>query len=112
MENGTVKPNSIKNILTLFAYEALGTAILVFTWNFDGIYMAFGVMLAATLCGGITGGHFNPAVTVAVFIAEFNFKENLKPFIILIMAQLTGALFGVLLFYIAAHDFTVIGEEK
>jgi len=107
MEDSTIKPENVKNIIALFLYEALGTAILVFTWNFDGHFMAFGVMLAATLCGAITGGHFNPAVSLAVLIANFKFKDNLKGFIILVMAQLIGALFGILMFFTVAHDIKV-----
>jgi glycerol uptake facilitator-like aquaporin len=57
-------------------------AILLVAINFSGgnpTVIAMGILTAAVLSGRLTGAHFNPAVTVAVLIADKNskFKSNL-----------------------------------
>jgi len=66
------------NKLLVCFYEALGTAglIIAINWsatsknplnaNVIGMY----IMTAALCWGGVSGGHFNGAITVAVFIKE------------------------------------------
>lgn len=87
MEDGTIEPTSTVNILALMFFEALGSCILVFGWNFIGPQpnapplaiphgqVGMALFVAATLCGGFSGGHFNPAVTLAIYIRDFR-KTN------------------------------------
>ena len=73
---------TVKELATIGVLEALGTVILLVAINFSGgnpTVIAMGVLTAAVLSGRLTGAHFNPAVTVAVLIADKNskFKSNL-----------------------------------
>lgn len=54
-------------------------------------------MTAALCWGGITGGHFNAAITIAVLIKEArkNRLENYIFFVMIIISQIIGAIFGV-----------------
>ena len=73
---------SIKELAVIGVLEALGTAILLVAINFsDGnaAKVVMGILTGAVLSGRLTGAHFNPAVTIAVLIADKNskFKSNL-----------------------------------
>ena len=64
------------NKFFVFLSELLGTAMLLISINWastsDSIPQAVGltVMVMAQIFGPISGGHFNPAVTIAVLIKE------------------------------------------
>ena len=54
-------------------YEALGTAILLCIYNMTGGKsegLGIGLFIGVAVLGPVSGGHFNPAVTLAVFIKE------------------------------------------
>lgn len=65
-----------QNKLTVFAYEALGTAFLLYSINmsFGYEFGQFGIaftLFAVILIGGpITGAHYNPAVTLGVYVSN------------------------------------------
>ena len=86
--------------VTLFIYEFLGTAFLLLAiiasvGNALGIaFMLFALLLVG---GPISGGHYNPAVTIGVFCNEKNKKEIVGRFILILLAQFTGAFFGVVM---------------
>ena len=101
------------------AAEALGTFWLVFGGcgsavlaagfpelgiGFHGVALAFGltVMTMAYAVGGISGGHFNPAVSVGLAIAGRFETSRLIPYVI---AQLVGAI-------LAASALDVIASGK
>jgi len=55
------------------------------------------VMIAALCWGGITGGHFNAAITIAVLIKEAR-KSRLENYIffgMIIISQIIGAVLGL-----------------
>lgn len=93
--------------------EALGTFWLVFGGcgtaifagefvGFTGVALAFGltVLTGAYAFGPISGGHFNPAVTVGLIAAK---RFDVKDFAGYAIAQVVGAtLAGALLFAIAS----------
>jgi len=68
----------------------------VFTFGIFGIGMSlFGSIL---LFGNITGGNYNPAVTLGVFIANFkDMGRNIIPMLISTTAQFVGAFCGIML---------------
>lgn len=74
--------------------EFLGTLFLVFIILATGNYLAIGAALAvAVLLGGaISGGCFNPAVTLAVFAAGKMAASDIVPYIV---AQIAGAMVAV-----------------
>ncbi len=98
------------------AAEALGTFWLVFGGcgsavlaagfpelgiGFHGVALAFGltVMTMAYAVGGISGGHFNPAVSVGLAIAGRFETSRLIPYVI---AQLVGAILAASALYVIA----------
>ena len=80
-----------------YIVEFLGTLFLVFVIFATGNYLAIGAALAvAVLLGGaISGGAFNPAVTIALMYAGKLSRADLIPYIV---AQIAGALAGFELF--------------
>lgn len=78
-----------------YAVEAIGTFFLVLAATLGG-GVAAGFMLAAMIFAGghISGGHYNPAVSLAVFIRGRLSQADLIPYI---GAQLVGGLAAGLL---------------
>ena len=76
-----------------------------------GVSFAFGltVLTMAYAVGGISGGHFNPAVSVGLLVAgRFEAKE-LVPYIV---AQVIGAIAAAIVLYLVVSgksDFTSVG---
>ena len=71
--------------------ECIGTFFLVLTISFTGNPIAIGGILAAMIYMGgyISGAHYNPAVTLAVFIRRaISLKESLG----YLLAQIIGSL--------------------
>jgi aquaporin Z len=86
------------------AFPALGI-------GFAGVALAFGltVLTMAFAVGGISGGHFNPAVTVGVTVAGRFPASNVVPYIIV---QVIGAVAAAALLYLIASgkaDFQLGG---
>jgi aquaporin Z len=80
-----------------YIVEFLGTLFLVFIIFATGNYLAIGAALAvATLIGGsISGGSFNPAVTLALFASGKLVSSEIIPYIV---AEIAGGLAAFLLF--------------
>lgn len=79
-----------------YLVEFLGTMFLVFVIFATGNWLAIGSALAiAVLLGGsISGGAFNPAVTISLYAAGKLSKADVMPYIIV---QTLG---GLLAFYV------------
>jgi aquaporin Z len=69
--------------------------------GFVGVALAFGltVLTMAYALGHISGGHFNPAVTIGLFAGGRTPAGELLPYI---LAQLAGAILAALLLYLIA----------
>lgn len=86
------------------AYPELGIGLL-------GVALAFGltVLTGAYAFGGISGGHFNPAVSIGLAVAGRFPARDLVPYIIV---QLVGAIVAAAVLYLVVSgksDFTDIG---
>ncbi len=77
-----------------YLVEFLGTLFLMFVILATGNYLAIGAALAvAVLLGGaISGGAFNPAVSIAMMYSGKMSRSDLVPHIV---AQVAGALVAV-----------------
>lgn len=98
--------------------EALGTFWLVFGGcgsavlaagipevgiGFVGVSLAFGltVLTMAYAVGGISGGHFNPAVSLGLAISGRFAYKDLVPYW---LAQLVGGILGAAILFVIASD--------
>jgi aquaporin Z len=82
-----------------YIVEFLGTMFLVFVIFATGNWLAIGAALAiAVLLGGpISGGSFNPAVTISLYSAGKLSQSDVMPYIIV---EILG---GVAAFYAYNH---------
>jgi aquaporin Z len=80
-----------------YLVEFLGTLFLVFVIFATGNYVAIGAALAVAvmLGGAISGGAFNPAVSIALMYSGKLARSDLIPYIV---AEIAGALVGFELF--------------
>lgn len=75
-------------------YEFFGMVIFLVGINCSqnaASVAALGLFLAATLTGRLSGGHFNMAITFAVYMVEGKYRENLKIALSVILIDLLGA---------------------
>lgn len=97
-------------------FGGCGSAVLAAAYpelgiGFAGVALAFGltVLTMAYAVGGISGGHFNPAVTVGLFAAGKFDARDLVPYVV---AQLVGAVAAALALYLVVSgkaDFVSVG---
>ncbi|MEO9336400.1 aquaporin Z [Mesorhizobium sp. SB112] len=97
-------------------FGGCGSAVLAAAFpevgiGFLGVAFAFGltVLTMAYAVGGISGGHFNPAVSIGLAVAHRFPAKELLPYII---AQLIGAVFASAILYLIVAgkaDFTTVG---
>ncbi len=76
-----------------------------------GVSLAFGltVLTMAYAVGGISGGHFNPAVSLGLAVAG---KFEWKDFVPYVIAQVVGGALGALVLFVIVSgkgDFTSVG---
>lgn len=93
--------------LTVAALEAFGTALFVYGILINGAEsagVAFALFASVIFLGGITGGHFNPAVTLAVYITQGEYFTNLFFMILIIAGQILGGLLGVGMAFLSLYD--------
>src|ERR1700750_1602368 len=87
-------------------FGGCGSAVLAAAFpdlgiGFVGVAMAFGltVLTMAYTVGGISGGHFNPAVTIGLSAAGRFPVSGIIPYII---SQLVGAIVAAAVLYLIA----------
>lgn len=106
--------------LAVTLYEIIGTAYWIFAANWGSLYAlssskdyltfrpeAIGIMLFTGVftLGPICGAHFNPVVSIAVFLNDHvEKKKNVGVLIQIILSQLVGAIIGALLVASAAQS--------
>lgn len=99
--------------------EAIGSFLLVFVGVAVAIFatgsgitspLAFGLALAAAMVafGYISGGHFNPAITLGSAVAGRTAWKYVLPYIV---AQLVGALAGVAILWVAINGHSQFGAQ-
>lgn len=106
MEPGLPSMKLTSNFLLALSYEFWGTAFAVCAFNFgdfgadQNIARAFSYLIAWYFAVTISGAHFNPAISLAVFIHERKARDHIKFFIAVIIVQMVGAYVGILITYL------------
>lgn len=79
---------SLKDKIIICFYEFLGTAMLLLGYNFtnDGAAVAFSLFVGIIIANKISGGMFNPAVSIAVYVSSGKIKTQISLFIMTIIA--------------------------
>jgi hypothetical protein len=91
-------PGGHQNKALVASYELIGTAIFIYmiiVSTGDAIAVPLALFAMIIIFGGITGGHFNPAVTLGVYIKEGKWKENAAFASLIVTSQLVGSLLGM-----------------
>lgn len=94
----------IAEVLGTFTLVLFGTMTAVLTGgNTIATALAFGLALVAMIyaVGGVSGGHFNPAVSLAQLIRK---EVGAKDFLLYVVSQLVGALVASLLLMVFLGD--------
>lgn len=94
----------IAEVLGTFTLVLFGTMTAVLTGgNTIATALAFGLALVAMIyaVGGVSGGHFNPAVSLAQLIRK---EVDVKDFLLYVVSQLVGALVASLLLMVFLGD--------
>ena len=93
----------------MLVYECLGTATLmaaVLLSAGDAVVVVMTLWAILMICGGITGGHFNPAVTTGVYVWRGKFKEDLRLYLMIMVWQFVGAAIGCVFSWLLIGTFT------
>jgi aquaporin Z len=108
MLEATVRKKLIAEFLGTFwlVFGGCGSAVIAAGFpalgiGFVGVALAFGltVLTMAYAVGGISGGHFNPAVSVGLTVAGKFPASNLIPYIVV---QVVGAIAAAAVLYLVA----------
>ena len=85
--------------------EFLGTALFLFGIIQTCIPITIPISLLASVViwGDITGGHFNPAVTIGVFTQLGDYGKNFLFMIMIIVSQILGGFFAMFLAFLGSY---------
>ena len=94
MEQGLIKKPKLRSYLFMALFEYFGMVIFLVGINCSGndaSVVALGLFVAATLTGRLSGGHFNMAITCAVYVMEGKWRKNLPIALAVTAVDLLGA---------------------
>lgn len=90
-------------------YEFIGSAIVTWAFNIgakDNSTRAVAYFIGYLFAVNVSGAHFNPATSLAVYLTEKDSKDkNLRYLIAVMVMQLAGCFFGVLIGFILLKDY-------
>ena len=92
-------PGASQHKLTVCMYEFLASAFLLYVILLGGsaVGVTFVVFVLILATSPVSGGHFNPAITIAVYIAQKEYKRNFALMILIFLFQIAGGLAGTAL---------------
>jgi glycerol uptake facilitator-like aquaporin len=108
METGKSDLADKKEVAKGLFYEFCGTCLVVYAFNLTGynyLPRAWAYFIGYMIAVNVSGAHFNPATSLAVYITEAKYSENLKYLLILMGVQFMGGLAGLLMTYLLARNY-------
>jgi glycerol uptake facilitator-like aquaporin len=102
MEASVPEGKTFLHLARALVYEFIGSCIVVTSFNYtQASYMAraFGYFVMWVLAVSVSGAHFNPAVSLAVYIAEGKYGRQIGRLLLYWFVQLCGAFAGCLFVY-------------
>ena len=103
-------PQGKQHKTIVLIYEALGTGFLLYAINMTSgspnakFGIAFTIFALILIGGPITGAHYNPAVTIAVFISNKHWREDWQFAVMIMLSQFFGAIWGVCLAWLSLYN--------
>lgn len=91
----------------IIAYEALGTAFLMYGLmvtkaSADAVATLYAVLMY--FAWKVSGGHFNPAISVGMYVSEMKLGDNALTLVLMVVSQFIGAFLGLLFGFLALID--------
>ena len=98
-------PRGHDRMMLVCVYEFIGQILFMYialvsgasgsdAWGIAGPLALFVVI---NIFGGVSGGHFNPAVTLGVYVREAKWGKNFIFMLMILVSQICGALIGMLI---------------
>ena len=102
MDNTVKTQFNMRERLIMCFYECLGTSMLVLGYNFTntGLAVCFNLFVGIIICNKTSGGMFNPAVTIAIYLTEGTFLKDLQLILMIMCSQIFGGYLGIILAHI------------
>ena len=106
METKAINPQEWKTFTPALVSEFLGTVFVVVTIYFNSLSgfshfdYSYAYLVGYIVVSTISGAHFNPAISFAIYLYEGKFKEYRNYIIAVVVTQLCGSLTGILLTHI------------
>ena len=92
-------------------YELLGTAFVTLSYSMTGqnpFFRAVAYLLCYLWAVRVSGAHFNPATTFAVYLRNKDrSKENSLYLWVAMLVQVVGAFLGIVFVFLALKDYEV-----
>ena len=88
----------------ILLYEFIGTAFMVYAFNCGTQSRPFIFFIFFILAYKVSGAHFNPATSLAVFIVEKQMR-NLPGFLFTFLVQVLGAYAGCGISYLLVKNY-------
>ena len=94
-----------------YLFEFIGTFFLVMTIGLTGNPLAIGIMLAVLVYmgGHISGAHYNPAVTISIYLKKLISKEVAIKYI---LVQIAASTFASAVIYFLTQDFLKVAPSE
>ena len=105
METGKSSSNS--DIAKALVYEFCGSALITYAYNLGDDYLTRSVayFIGFIIAVNVSGAHFNPATSLAVFIINRKYKEQIKYLGLVIFIQFCGCYAGLLVSYLIVKTY-------
>ena len=92
--------------MTVMFLEFMGTALFIWGLLLTNLALSipFSLFACVVIFGDITGGHFNPAVTLGVFASRGDYGANFLFCILIMLAQFAGGFAAMGLAWMGSFD--------